>query len=66
MIFAQIQRGKQGRALVLLCSLCPKETGLLLGNTVFPLSQCELGTVPPTKRNSNLAQMSSQRKVLQL
>lgn len=50
--FCKIRGDKKDRALVLLCSLSPKEAGLLLGNTVFSLSQCELGTVPSRKRTT--------------
>lgn len=34
----------------LLC-LSPEETGLLLGNAVFPLGERQLGTIPPEQHN---------------
>lgn len=39
----------------LICSLLflsPEEAGLLLGDTVFPLGQRELGTVPPSQKHT--------------
>lgn len=44
---------EQTNALIcILLFLSPEEAGLLLGDTVFPLGQRELGTVPPTQKHT--------------
>lgn len=44
---------EQTNALIcILLFLSPEEAGLLLGDTVFPLGQRELGTVPPSQKHT--------------